>query len=234
MAGNSSKTGNRLLERLPSPVLERLLSQLTPVRFQVGQVIYEAGSPIDYVYFPVEGILSTVVIMLDGSAIEAATIGNEGAAGLPFFSSSAVAPNRVICQVAGHGLRMEAVVFEREAQHEDVLRKLLLDYETTFIVQLTQLIACNGLHDIRSRCARWLLMAEDRMSGNEFAITHEFLAQMLGVRRSSVSEVLQTLQGEGLIGAHRGKIAVLNRRGLEEAACECYQAIRSGYDRLLG
>lgn len=234
MKSDSPQTGNRLLDRLSSSVFERLCGRLKPAEFHVAQTLYEAGKPIEYVYFPVDGIISTVVVMLDGSTIEAATIGNEGAAGLPFFGSAAISPNRVVCQVVSHGLRIEAESLQREAEGDNQLRKLLLDYETTYIIQLTQLIACNGLHDIPSRCARWLLMADDRMPGNLIGLTHEFLAQMLGVRRSSVSEVLQALQSKGLIDLQRGRISVANRRGLEEAACECYQAIRSGYDRLLG
>jgi CRP-like cAMP-binding protein len=166
--------------------------------------------------------------------IEVATIGREGAAGLPLFVDAETSPNRVFCQVPGAALRIESGYLNKLAQHEGPLRKLLFQYHAAFTFQISQSVACNGLHDVSERCCRWLLMTHDRVDGDEINLTHEFLAAMLGVRRPSVTQTLQTLKERGLLDYGRGRITVVNRQGLEDGSCECYESVRAEYARLLG
>jgi len=139
-----------------------------------------------------------------------------------------------VVQVAGSGLRLPAAKLKAETSSDTPLRRLLLRYAGVFLFQISQGVACNGLHSVQHRCCRWLLMTHDRVAGDEFPITHEFLAQMLGVRRPSITEVLQPLQKDGLLSYHRGKMVVLNRQGLEDAACECYRTVKQEYAHILG
>ena len=229
-----SAAGNRLLTRLPAPVLVRIQRYFRPLKFESGLVLYEARSRIEHSYFPLDGTLSAVAVMLDGSMIEVATVGNEGAVGLPSFATADISPNRVFVQVPGEGMRIETAILEREVQHEEAVRRLFSNYVMAFQFQTSQSVACNGLHPLQQRCCRWLLMTHDRVQGDTINLTHEFLANMLGVRRSSVSEVLQVLQDQGWITSARGKVAVVDRTGLEKGSCECYRVVRDEYVRLLG
>jgi CRP-like cAMP-binding protein len=213
-------------------VHQRLKEHLKHVDLDVGQVLYDARSAIEYAYFPTAGTLSAVVVMPDGDMIEVATIGNEGGVGLPTSASGTSSPNKVFVQVPGAGVRIEAAALEKESRQEP-LRQLLADYHTAFLYQVSQSVACNGLHPVLQRCCRWLLMTHDRVSGNEIQLTHEFLATMLGVRRASVSDTLQALHNQGLIENGRGVISVVNRKGMEDASCVCYQLVRDEYARLL-
>lgn len=230
---NAPETENHLLSRLPAAVLARIRRSLRKVRFEQNDVLYEARSVIEYAYFPLSGTLSAVAVMLDGSIIEVATIGKEGAAGLPTFATADVSPNRLFVQVPGEGLRLPIEVLEREIQNDEDVRRLFSNYMAAFQYQVSQSVACNGLHSLHQRCSRWLLMTHDRVHGDEIALTHELLANMLGVRRSSVSEVLQTLQDQGCISSSRGKLFVTDRKALERIACECYDVVRQEYARLL-
>jgi CRP-like cAMP-binding protein len=234
MTNESTYVGNRLLARLPPNVLERLKNHLQPMQLDVGQVLHEARTQIELSYFPLRGTLSAVAVMRDGSMIEVATIGYEGAAGLPRTSPVATSPNRVFCQVAGDCLRIETSVLHRAAQSDESTKRLFEAYYAAFLFQVSQSVACNGLHTVPKRCCRWLLMTHDRVQQPEIRLTHEFLSNMLGVRRSTVTEILQTLEKEGLIVLGRGKITVVDRAGLEAASCECYGDVRAEYERLLG
>ncbi len=227
-----SSAENRLLARLPKDEYDRLLPRLQAVPFEFKQVVYHARSPIDYVYFPRRGTLSALTRMADGSAIEVATIGNEGMVGLMAFIGATTSPNEVIVQVPGDGLRMKAEVLQEEANRDGPLRRLLVLYHTAFHTQVSQSVACNGLHPILKRCCRWLLMTHDRVHSDDLHLTHEFLAIMLGVQRSSVTEVLQPWREQGLIYNGRGKIKVIDRKGLEAASCECYRSVQDEFDRL--
>ncbi|QDU26042.1 Cyclic nucleotide-binding domain protein [Anatilimnocola aggregata] len=226
-------SGNHLLARLPRADLERLESQLQSVKFEPGQVLYEARAPIVYSYFPVRGTLSAVVVMSDGRMIEVATVGNEGMVGSPNLFQSPSSPNRVFVQVPGYGLRIETKALEREARQSSTLQRLLVLYHSAYLFQMSQSVACNGLHSLLERCCRWLLMTHDRAEEDSFQLTHEFLATMLGVRRSSVTEALQSLQEKGLISGTRGKITIVNREGLEAGSCECYRAVTEEHNKLL-
>jgi CRP-like cAMP-binding protein len=229
----AGKTGNRLLNLLPTGEYERLQPHLQRVELTQGQVLYEARSTIEQIYFPLNCVLSAVAVMRGGDAIEVATVGNEGMSGLPAIAVVATSPNRVFAQVAGDALRGDAVVFNRECKQLPKLAETMTSYQQAFLFQVSQSVACNGLHAIASRCCRWLLMTHDRVEGDDLALTHEFLSYMLGCRRSGVTEILQSLRQQGLISYDKGTITVLDRKHLEAAACECYQDIRDEYARLL-
>lgn len=226
--------GNRLLARLSPEEYQRLLPRLQPVPLALKHVLYEARAPIDYAYFPNRGVVSALTVMEDGRAIEVATIGDEGMVGLPLLVGAKTTANRVIVQVPGDALRMAADVLRKEVGRDGALRRVLVLYHTAFLTQVSQAVACNGLHSVHQRCCRWLLMTQDRAHSDVFPMTHEFLAEMLGVRRSTVSEVLEPFQKKGLIRYSRGKCTVLDREGLKAGTCECYRRINEEFARLFG
>lgn len=230
----SSSTQNQLLSALPREEYERLLPNLEFVSLAFKQLLCEPHQPIEYVYFPNNGIISLVTITEDGATVEAATVGNEGMVGVTVLLGAEHAATQMICQVAGDALRMRAGIFKREVTPSSPLYALLLRYTQALISQLSQTVACNRLHSVEERCCRWLLLCQDRVRSNQFALTQELLAQMLGVRRASVSVVAAILQKAGLIRYSRGKIIILDRPGLEAASCECYRVVKAEFDRLLG
>jgi CRP-like cAMP-binding protein len=224
--------GNRLLARLPPEEYQRLLPRLQLVQLALKQVLFEARSCIDYAYFPNRGVVSALTVMSDGRAIEVATIGDEGMAGLPLLVGARTTPNRMIVQVPGEALRMGEDVLREEVSRESPLRRLLVLYHTAYLAQVSQAVACNGLHSVHQRCCRWLLMTQDRAHSDVFPMTHEFLAEMLGVRRSTVSEVLEPFQKKGLIRYSRGKCTVLDRESLKAGSCECFGRINDEFESL--
>ncbi len=225
---------NQLLAHLPPAEHQRLVARMSPVALEFKQILYRTGATIEGVYFPNSGTASALTIMEDGSAIEVATVGNEGMVGLGVLLADKTSPNEVIVQIAGDALWMDADVLEQEAGHDSPLRRLLLLYQTAFLTQVSYSVACNGLHALQQRCCRWLLMTHDRMDGDEVPLTHEFLGIMLGVRRASVTDVLRPLHEQGLLSNSRGTITILDRTGLEALSCECYRKVRGEFDRLLG
>jgi CRP-like cAMP-binding protein len=225
---------NRLLARLPQDEFQRLLPSLRPVSLEFKLVLYEPRASLDYAYFPDRGVVSQLTVMDDGAGIEVATIGNEGMVGMPILYGMVEISSRLVVQVPASALRMRADVLREETTGDTPLRRLLLLYNGAYLTQVSQSVGCNGLHSVPRRCCRWLLMTHDRVVGDEFPITHDFLSQMLGVRRSSVTEVLQPLQEDGLIRYRRGNMTVLDRQGLEAASCECYRVVQDEFDRLLG
>jgi CRP-like cAMP-binding protein len=230
---SDSPCGNRLLSHLPKADYELLLPHLTMVTLTFRQVLYESGMPIVYAYFPCRGVASALSVMEDGTAIEVATIGNEGMLGMAAVLGLESSSDKVIIQVAGNGLRIDSLVLKATASPKSTLRRVLLLYFTVFLKQVSQAVACNGLHQVQARCCRWLLMTQDRVQSDELPLTHEFLAIMLGVRRASVTEVLRPLQASGLIRSIRGRIIVLDRAGVEAASCECYRTVQHEFERLL-
>lgn len=225
---------NQLLARLPADEYLRLLPNLQLVSLELKRVLYEPGARVNYAYFPNDGVLSHLTVMEDGAGIELATVGNEGMVGLSILLGITESLSRVVVQVPSGCLRMRADRLKAAIGQDTPLRRLLLLYNGAYIVQVSQGVACNGLHSVQRRCCRWLLMTQDRVVAEEFPITHEFLAQMLGVRRSSVTQVLGPLQEEGLVRYHRGRMVVIDRAGLEAASCECYRIIKREFSRLLG
>jgi CRP-like cAMP-binding protein len=230
----SAPQGNRLLARLPPKEYQHLLPRLQLVPLALKQVLYESRSPIDYAYFPSRGVVSALTVMADGKGIEVATIGDEGMVGLPLLVGAKTTVHRVIVQVPGEALRIAENVLREEVSRDSPLRRLLVLYHTAFLAQVSQAVACNGLHSVHQRCCRWLLMTQDRAHSEVFPMTHEFLAAMLGVRRSTVSEVLEPFQEQGLIRSNRGTVTVLDRKGLEAGSCECYRSIIEEFERLFG
>ena len=186
---------------------------------------------IDFAYFPAGAVLSALTVMQDGNAIEVATIGNEGLGGHSVALGIMISPNKVIAQIAGNGYRVEAGVLAEQVAKSQAFRNLLTGYHSAFMTQVSQSVACNGLHRLEQRCCRWLLMSRDRIESDELRLTHEFLAIMLGTRRASVSDVIRPLQDAGLIRSQRGQISILNGSGLEALACECYRSVKDEYDR---
>jgi CRP-like cAMP-binding protein len=225
---------NRLLAALPGEQLERLTPDLETVDLAFRETLYTPNGPIPYVYFPVSGVCSVIVRMANGAVIEVATVGKEGMVGLPVFLRSGTIPGEAFSQIAGQHLRLAADVLLRETKHGGPLHDLLLRYTQALLTQIAQSAACNRLHSIEQRGARWLLMTHDRVTSDRFPLTQQFLAQMLGVRRAGVSEAASQLQATGLIRYTRGVMTVTDRTGLEAAACECYRVVQREFERLLG
>lgn len=224
---------NRLLAALAPAEFRRLRPALEPVPLAYKQVLYPPGGPIDHVYFPHTGVASVVAVLAGRRTIEVGMCGREGAVGAGAALGDPTSPYLVQVQVAGDGMRIDLDAFRTAARTGGTLRRLLARYHAAYLTLTAQSAACNGTHRIDQRCCRWLLMTHDRMGADTFELTHEFLGTMLGVRRASVSEVLQPLQADGLIGYGRGRVTVLDRPGLEKAACECYGFVRAQFDRLL-
>ena len=222
---------NRLLAALPRKEYNRLLPywELVPMDFK--QVLYVSGKPIEYVYFPNSGIISLLIIMSDRIAAEVGMVGNEGIAGISVFLGIDTTSIKAIVQIPGDAMRMRASDFQAELL-DGALHNLLQRYTQTLIDQISQSVACNRHHSVEERCCRWLLMCHDRAKSDQFPITHEFLSHMLGVRRASVTVVAGMLQKAGLISYSRGRMTILNRPGLEEVSCECYESIKADFDRV--
>jgi CRP-like cAMP-binding protein len=229
---NTSK--NRLLSSLSQDDFEQLRQHLLPTEFKYKLSLYQADEPIEFVYFIETGVASLVNTMKNGDAAEVGTIGNEGMVGLPVIFGDSQAPTSVYMQVAGHGLRMKAKPFWDAMQRSTSVRKAMLHYSHAFFNQVAQSAACNTFHVLEQRCCRWLLMTHDRMQSNDFQLTQEFLAMMLGVQRSGVSLAAAALQRAGLIQYTRGNVAILDLKGLRKRSCECYQVSKKEFDRLLG
>jgi CRP-like cAMP-binding protein len=225
---------NLLLRSLPTVEFERIAPRLVPVTLTATEVLSDPGVPPTHVHFPETAVFSMIVVMADGTAVEAATIGNEGLAGLSAFLGTAAMTARCLIQVSGQAHRMTVPAFRRAVATSPALETLLSHYTQAFINQVAQSAACNRLHALSERCARWLLMTHDRVGADQFLLTQEFLSYMLGVRRESVSEAAHRLQAAGLIRYRRGKLTILDRPGLETASCECYRTVRADYERLLG
>ena len=232
MADSSDPQQNHLLRALPAPEAERLLSQLEFVPMPLGNVLYESGSQLRYVYFPTTSIISLLYVMEDGASAEIAVVGNEGIVGISLFMGGESTPSRAVVQSAGHGYRLRAEMIKDEFKRAPVLH-LLLRYTQALITQMAQTAVCNRHHSLDQQLCRWLLLSLDRLLGNELVMTQELIANMLGVRREGVTEGAIKLQKASLIKYSRGRISVLDRSGLEGRSCECYAVVKREYDRLL-
>ena len=197
---------------------------------QQGVVLQEQGERIEDVYFPHDGIVSLLAIMQQGDAIEIATIGREGAIGSLAGLGPRRSHTRAVVQITGTASRIPAARFRKAAEDSQAIRDIIVCYGEMLLIQVQQTAACNALHDVEARLSRWLLQARDRINSNTIRLTHEFLSQMLGVRRPTVTVVARTLQETGLIRYHRGHIEIVDRIGLEAKACECYETIRRQLD----
>ena len=228
------RPNNRLLTALPTDAFQRLLPDLRTIAVRPKQVLQKQGEQLRHVYFPNGGVVSITTVLSDGTTVEAATVGDEGMVGVEaFLSADAVAPGETLMQVPDTDAEMLDVdAFRKELAVHGALHDLMGRYTQVVIAQMMQSTACNALHHVQQRCARWLLMTHDRMHQQDFTLSHEFLAVMLGVHRPTVSGIAKTLQDVGLISYEYGRVKVLNRKGLEGASCECYQIIRAHFDRL--
>jgi CRP-like cAMP-binding protein len=221
---------NRLLELLPQEEYVRLFDALEEVSLKAKQLITRAGEPYSRVVFPGAGVVSVLVPMGEEPPVEAAVIGFEGMVGLPVVLGAPTSPHEIICQVSDGGWQMSAERFREFLPVCPTLRTVLQRYALTFMNQAARSSACNRMHDINQRLARWLLLVHDRVIGDELVLTQEFLSEMLGVRRPSVSLAASTLQHAGLINYRWGRITVLNRSGLEQAACDDYRQTVEEYE----
>lgn len=226
--------GNRLLAALPEAARSRLHCGLRRAPVPRRQSLHEPGQPIQHVHFPLTAVISLVTVLRNGCTIEIASIGNEGMVGVhAALGAGPLVNSRAVVQIAGQTLFIDADRLRVEVDGDQRLRSLLLAYLQVLFAQVSQGVACNSLHAIEQRAAKWLLQTHDRVQGDTFLLTQEFLSQMLGVTRPSVTITARTLQQAGLIRYRRGEITMLDRAGLEEAACECYQATRETYERLI-
>ena len=229
----ASPVVNRLIDRLPGKQRDRLLEQCTPVQLTFGDILCDAGTVMKHVYFPLGGFISRVASVSAQPPLEMNMIGNEGMLGATLALGVTTSPLRAVVQGSGSALRMTIAQFRRELRHSLGLRRTLNGYLYVLIEQLAQTAACNCFHDVQARLARRLLLAHDCAHGGRFRLTHLFLAEMLGVRRSAVTIAAGELQRRRLIHYTRGHIGVLSRSGLEAASCECYAAAIDAYDRRL-
>jgi CRP-like cAMP-binding protein len=230
---SSDAPRNRLLASLDRDEYGPLEPHLENVELRMSQILADQDEQFNHVYFVESGVVS-ITNNVSGGTVEVGTIGNEGMAGLSVFLDAGAAPSRTFVQVPGEAKRMRAARFVELADANPALRKILNRYTQAFLTQVSQTAACNRMHLVEERCARWLLMTHDRVEGADtFPLTHQFLAFMLGARRSGVTVAAGTLQKAGLIEYRRGKITVLDRAGLEKASCDCYGIVRAHFDRLL-
>ncbi len=228
-----NRTGNRLLDRLPEDVSKRLLPSWETVSLPHGLELYRQDGPLSHIYFPTSGMCSVVSVTDDDKLVEAATIGYEGMIGIPVVLGLDFSPIKAVSQVSGKGLRMPLLPFLQAMEPGGPLDSLLRRYTAFCLRYAYQTIACNALHSVQERMCRWLLMTHDRVREEQFILTQEFLAEMLGVRRQSVTVIAGTLQTAGLLAYRRGVMRILNREGLEAASCGCYEVTRSSYERIM-
>ena len=226
--------GNQLLALLPPDEYERLRPNLRPVSFSLGEVVYEFGGQLDYVFFPTTSIISLLYTMENGTSAEMGLTGNDGVVGIALFMGGGTMPNRAVVQSAGGALRMKAKVLQDEFALGGRFQQLLLRYTQALITQISQTAVCNRLHSVEQQLCRWLLLSHDRVQADELIMTQELIADMLGVRREGVTVAAGHLQDIGAISYVRGRIQILNRQRLEEAVCECYRVVKDEFDRLLG
>ena len=231
---SGAAAASQLLAGLPATELEPLIAGAQRVRPRMRQELYSQGGPVEVAWFPQGGVFSLLVETMEGGTIEVLTVGNEGMLGLPFVLGASRSPTRAICQIAGWALRVPMATLLDVARPGAVLHGRLLRYAQARMTSLSRSVACNRLHSAQQRYARWVLATQDRVGADEFPITQDFLAQMLGVTRPTISQVGQELQGAGLIHYAQGRLTVDDRGGLERISCECYAAVRAEFAELLG
>lgn len=225
---------NVLLSKLPAEELGRLRPHMEQVTLAHGDYVIVPGEPIRHVYFPVNCLLSLVTRTAEGQAVESGTIGREGMSGIPVLLKAVTTTMETLTQVPGDAVRVPSEILREEYERSGALHDLLNRYVHIVVVNGSQSAACNAVHKVEARMCRWLLMSSDGIGSDVVALTQEYLSVMLGVRRATVSEIAAALQSAGLIRYHRGLIEILDRRGLEATACECYVRTKAEYERLFG
>jgi len=225
---------NHLLAALPADEFSRLEPNLEPVSLSLGEVIYESGEQLDHIYFPTTAIISLLYIMENGATAEIGMAGNDGLVGIALYMGGSTTPSRAVVQSAGNTFKMTSRAMNDEFSLGGVFQKILLRYTQSLMTQISQTAVCNRLHSVENQLCRWLLINHDLLKTNKLIMTHDLIANMLGVRREGVSIAASHLQKKGLIKYVRGTITMLDRDALETAACECYRVVKDEYDRLLG
>ncbi len=224
---------NHLLDALSLEAQQRLFPLLELVPLPLGKVLYESGDTVRFAYFPTNCIVSLLYVMEDGASAEISVVGNEGLVGFALFMGGSSTPSRAVVQSAGFAYRLSGPALMAEFNRHGELLALLLRYTQALLTQMAQTAVCNRHHSIDQQLCRWLLLSLDRLQGDALTMTQELIANMLGVRREGVTDAAGKLQKQGLIEYSRGHITVLNRHGLEERCCECYEVVKNEYDRLL-
>ncbi|WP_293005025.1 Crp/Fnr family transcriptional regulator [Nitrosomonas sp.] len=230
---NCSPNKNHLLASLPETEYDRIFPHLELFQMPLGEVIYESGEKLHYIYFPTDCIISLLYVMENGASAEIAVVGFEGAVGVALFMGGQTMPNRAVVQSAGYCYRIRQKQFMQEFDRHGALLHKLLKYTQALITQMAQTAVCNRHHSVDQQLCRWLLLSLDRLSSNELAMTQELIANMLGVRREGVTQAAGKLQEAGLIHYSRGHITVIDRKGLEARVCECYEVVRKEFERIL-
>ena len=225
---------NHLLAALPADEFGRIENSLEPVSLSLGEVIYESGEQLEHIFFPTSSIISLLYIMENGSTAEIGMAGNDGLVGIALYMGGSTTPSRAVVQSAGNAFKMRSSALNDEFSLGGVFQKILLRYTQSLMTQISQTAVCNRLHSVEQQLCRWLLINHDLLLTNKLIMTHDLIANMLGVRREGVSIAAAHLQRAGLIKYVRGTITMLDRDALERAACECYRVVKDEYDRLLG
>jgi CRP-like cAMP-binding protein len=220
------------LSALSRSFLSEFASKLRPVDLEFGQVIYEPNQPVDYAYFPTAGVISLLAAFEDGSTVEAGVIGSEGVLGTWLVMGAETTPHQALVQSPGHALKLGVRDLRTLVQNDGELLTGLLRYTNALFNQVAQTAACNRVHKLEQRLARWLLLIHDRVAGDEFQLTQDFLSRMLAVRRAGVSVAASSLRQVRVIDYRRGNVLILDREGLERVSCECYQSVKTQYDLL--
>jgi CRP-like cAMP-binding protein len=234
-ADTDTRERNLLLSLLPEPAYASLAPHLEPIALAARQVAWRPGSRIHAVYFPRRAVFSVLTPLERHSPVESATVGSEGVIGVPVILGVGASHSLAVVQIDGDAARVEAARFrEWFAEQDEQTRSIFFRYACVLLEQTAQSVACNRKHTLEERCARWLLATRDRVAADEFALTHEFLAAMLGVRRASVTVALGLLQQKGYLTYSRGRLRVLDSAGLEQTACECYRIVRAEQERIMG
>ncbi|HYM43898.1 MAG TPA: Crp/Fnr family transcriptional regulator [Steroidobacteraceae bacterium] len=233
MSAKPPPTQNLILAALPSAIYQRLAPRLEFVEMDLGYSLYESGSPLQHVYFPVEGIVSLLYVTQGGNSAELAVVGREGMIGVSLFMGGETTPNRAVVQSACKAYRLPAQLLKAQFAEGGALQLLLLKFTQALITQISQTAVCNLHHSVDQQLCRWLLLSLDRLPGNQLQMTQELIANMLGVRRQGVTEAARKLERDGLISYSRGLISVLDRRAVEQRVCECYAVVKNETERLL-
>jgi len=224
---------NHLLAALLAPEFDRLKPHLELVKMALGDVLYESGGQLQYVYFPTTSIVSMHYVMEDGDSSEMASVGNEGLVGVSLYMGGDTTPSRAVVLIEGHGYRLNAKTLMEEFQQAGQVQRLLLRYTQALLTQISQTAVCNRHHSVEQQLCRWLLLTLDRIPKREFVITQELISNLLGVRREGVTEAACVLKKNGYINYRRGHIVVLDRVALERIVCECYGVVKKEFERLL-
>lgn len=227
--------GNHVLSQLSTEAFAVLAPVLQPVQLGIREILHERGKPLgSFVYFPINCGISAILPLLDGAAVEVGSVGNEGFSAVELLAGAETALNTYVCQIPGDAMRMAMPDFRHALETVPELRRVAFAFLQGYMAQMAQSAACNGQHSVEARFARWMLITHDRVDGDEFKLTQEFISQMLGVQRPSVSLIANQFQQAGLLRYSRGHVQILNRQGIEDVACECYFDVRREFHRRMG